>query len=688
MKRNHLGLLAVTTAAAILVVGQLAAQPKMAQGRMRPMPPVADAGDARADKTSGLHIPQGKSINFDYNLTDGAGYLWNIQSYGSVGSGNNNAYSGGMYLHINGSNTQPRGQGWANEAGDEIETGPMPARNVSGLQIYRRVKVYKDAGLARWLDIFQNTSGQAVTFTARIYTSFNWSVGRVLTNSGAATVGEKDWAFITESTAGPGNNVPNTLHVFGDKRSKLRPKVVVQPNNNTICLDYSLTVPGNSVVLLCHFESQNTSTETLTKDMQGLKMSRLLKDLPSRVRAMIANLPGTWGLSDVELDRSESADSVILTDDDPIYGAIQNESYTVQTLLGALTLPAEKVIGMAAAPGEEEAVRFVLADGQVVCGRTPEAKIAIALPTGGKLEIPMAKIKSWSYRISKKRPDEPAPTGPAVILRTGDQLAFDPAATRLSFRTRYGVVPIQGNELLEIVLDNPSNGVHRAVFLNGSRLAGMLEPEKITLSLKLGQKLDVPRSLISRIRFATEEKPDDDLCQATLSNEDELMGNLVDPLITVATQYGTVDLKPDTIKAFQFTPSQPGRAAVLLWDGSVLRGQLKQEELTFAILPGPTLKIPLSQVVSLSRSKVSIPDDVRKKVEQLVARLGAESYKDRTAAMEELAKMGAAIIPLLQKYVDDADPEVRQRIGEILDKLGATGATPPSRAMPVFLMDG
>lgn len=662
--------------AAALGLANAAAQGQGLRGRQAFLPPDAAAGaEAVKGSSAGLHIPQGKTINFEYSLTDGGGFVWNLQPYGSVGSGTNNAYSGAMYLHINGNNVMARGQGWASEAGDEVEIGPMPGRAVAGLQVYRRVKVYKDAALARWVDIFQNTSAQPVTFSARIYTSFSWPVGRMTTNSGAAAFGEKDWAMITETGAGFGNNIPSTLHVVGDKRSKLRPRATVQ--NNSLFLDYTLTVPSGGTTLLCHFESQNTSVETLTKDMQDFKAAKFLKDLPSRVRAMIANFSAGAGPGDVELERSESADTVILTEEDPIYGTVQNESFVLQSLLGPLTLPADKVVGMAAAPGEEDAVRFVLSDGEVISGRSPDTKIVLGLPSGGRLEIPLAKIKSWSFRISKKRPDEFQPSGPVVVLRTGDQLSFDPQGTKLTLRTRYGPVEIKAEELLEIAMDNAANGVHRAVFLNGSRLGGLLEPDKIALTLKLGQKLEVPRDMISRIRFAPEEKAEDGLCQALLTNEDELWGTLCDPNLTLATQYGTVDIKPDNIKNFAFTASQPGRVAVTLWDGSVLRGQLKQEDLEYRLQPGPTLKVPVAQIVSIARSKVLPPEADRKKVEKLVGLLGAESFKDRQTATDELIKMGPAIVPLLQKYLTDADPEVRQRLGDVLEKLGSAGTPGP-----------
>ncbi|HUS47270.1 MAG TPA: HEAT repeat domain-containing protein, partial [Phycisphaerae bacterium] len=44
-------------------------------------------------------------------------------------------------------------------------------------------------------------------------------------------------------------------------------------------------------------------------------------------------------------------------------------------------------------------------------------------------------------------------------------------------------------------------------------------------------------------------------------------------------------------------------------------------------------------------------------------------------ATEELNKMGPAIVPLLEKYLSDSDPEVRQRIQSVLEALGWKGSS-------------
>ncbi|KKK70263.1 hypothetical protein LCGC14_2925740, partial [marine sediment metagenome] len=69
---------------------------------------LAGAAPAAPRDTAGLHIPNTKRVNFTWQTNDGAGYRWDVQYYGSIGNGTNNAYAGGMYCQVWGSNVTGR----------------------------------------------------------------------------------------------------------------------------------------------------------------------------------------------------------------------------------------------------------------------------------------------------------------------------------------------------------------------------------------------------------------------------------------------------------------------------------------------------------------------------------------------------------------------------------------------------
>lgn len=613
----------------------------------------------------GLHIPAGRSFNSPAYLRDSAGHTWDIHHDLHVGNGTNNVYGAGMFCQVFGSNVS--GRYWINEAGDEVETGPCNRGNVT---VYRRCKVYRKEALARWVDILVNNTSAPQVVPVRIYSYFNSSIGTQLTSSGGAAFGEKDWALITEHQPG----TPRLLHVVCGATSELRPSI--QVTGNVLYVNYSVTVPPQGTSLLCYFESQGNTLEELKQRMEKLRAHKLLADLPRKVRQLIANFRIREGLEQVELERRGTGDAVMLKNGDWIVGQISNPAFAMETLHGAVELPAGQVIGFVGAAGSEQAVRAVLAGGQVLTGKLQKGVLELALPTGGGLQIPFERIQQCSYCISKAKPEEMPMTDPLIILSNGDRLAFEAGQLKCTLHTRHGPVPLSGQWLLEIRLHQEAHGLHRAVFLNGSKLAGLLGPERISVPLKLGRSLDIPRDMVLAVRFAEEAKEDPKLGRLELSNEDELFGRLTDTSYDLQTDFGEVRVKPDNILSMAFSPQEPARVRVTLWNDTTLRGQLRQKTLRFAIEPGPVLSLHVGQIVSLQCSDALPPEQIVQLVEKYVAMLSAASYKDRQEAQEKLILMKKAIIPLLRKHLKDTDPEVRQRIQVILERLGDTGAAP------------
>ena len=54
-------------------------------------------------------------------------------------------------------------------------------------------------------------------------------------------------------------------------------------------------------------------------------------------------------------------------------------------------------------------------------------------------------------------------------------------------------------------------------------------------------------------------------------------------------------------------------------------------------------------------------------IETLIRQLGAEDFETRENAQKELIAMGESIIPILSKYKDSSDPEIRVRIHKIME---------------------
>lgn len=678
-------LVVISLAAVTLLEGQVA----VAQRAIRPpgnLPPAA------GKSTDGLHLQGNRINNWNHQMTDGGSYLWDINTNASVNSGTNYAFSGAFYLNVN-NNGFYASQGVVNAGNDEVEIGPWSPD--SRIRVSRRIKVYKDKPLARWLDIYENTTGQDIQLQLMVSVNYNYGVAKTTTSSGAAAWGEKDFGLVNQSQQGMNPQPPSTALILCDKRSKIRPQVQVQSNQTYIRTN--ITVPANGAVIMCSFASQNTSTDDLQKLLAGFNASKLLRDLPSGVRKLIVNMQTTSGFDDIDLERSEKFDSVLLANGDPINGSVVNKSFTIEAGFGEITMPADQIIGMASVPTDSSKVRFLTKDGQIIGGKLKGEPLQVRLVPGQVLDIPFTDVTYWSYQVSTARPFDIPTTGPFVMLRTGDRLSFDPSALAIKFRTKYGEVDLDPRHVAHVAMDNIGNGVHRVLFLNGGSIAGFLEPAKVSFQLRVnGQKFDIPRELIAEIQFVPELPKPPPLVRMTLNNGDTLFGRLKDEKLVIKNSYGTTEVAPRSLKTLTFSQAKQNKAVVDLWDGSKgLSGDLQQDELTFEIMPGPTLKIPTGQVVTLATPHALPSEDVSKQVDGLIAKLGADNWKDRQKAQEALIRLGNSIVPVLQDRLKDEDAEIRQRVEEVIIRLGGTpkkiGKTPlgsPPSSGEIIIEDG
>ncbi len=654
-----------------------AAVPVMA----RPVKVVPAAGAAAASGSTNVHIKKNSQVNFIYNMKDGAGYNWDIQRYGNVGQGTNYAYGSGMMCTLWGSTVRSNDNTAAlNAAGDELELGPCQVNNIN---CYRRIKVYKDMGLARWLDIYENNTAQDISVPVQLYINTNWTISQTVTNSGQASVGPDDWGCVTRS----GGNAPCLMHIFSDKRAKFRPTVRIQ--NNQIYVQWAnVTVPSGKTVILCYFEAQNTSFDELEKTMNSFKAYKMLKDLPMSVRKLILNFTVTGGFTDVDLNRNEKSDIVFLRNGDVIPCSIISAEFNVETFLGKLKLPVNEIVGMAAPEtSDETTMRFLMTDGQVISGKINETVLSATVGESDKLEIPMNRIAQWSFKISKERPEDTGMPLPAVTLRTGDQFSFDPDSLDIDFLTRYGSVKLKVADLMSIQISNGDNDAHRVVFANGSTISGLVKQEVIKFKLKLGAEIAIPRNLIMNIQFTEDEKTDGTLTQMALVGGDMFFGEMTDEKLHIQLDYGTREISPSTAKLIMALGDGQDKFIIDLWDGARHTGTLKEEYIDFQILPGPKFMIHTSQIIGIARAQALPPDEVIKKVEDLVARLSAESFEERENASKELKALGKSIVPLLEKHLKNKDPEVRQRIQDIIESLNDGSANPGDPNPPMIMFN-
>lgn len=374
------------------------------------------------------------------------------------------------------------------------------------------------------------------------------------------------------------------------------------------------------------------------------------------------------------VERDPLSDRVVLSDGKVLKGVVGNDAYELTTFFGKVRVPSRDVIGLAPAGSR---LWLMLADGQVLLGDSGETALALNLPAGSVLKIPLARIRQCGYRITNARPAEAAGPRPMITLRSGQRLALaSGSAPALSLRTAYATVALLPKGLVRIDSAPGASGLHRAALAGGSTLTGTLAPQTLRLKLALGPVATVRRDEMLHLTGTGRSAAPADATVMVMRNGDRLVGSLAHKVLTVRTEFGLAKVFPVSVLAMTFDPARAGAMSMRMWDGSTIEGQLVGSAVTLARAVGPAVEVAPTHVASITRPYALPGPETLKEVARLVARLGAESYADRQAATNELVKMGKGIVPLLKKHLQSPDVEVRQRIEQILEQVAPKEAKP------------
>jgi hypothetical protein len=570
-----------------------------------------------------------------------------------------------MYLYVEGSNFHDgRGQANISADGREIEIGPY-SRN--GIRVHRRIRVYSDRPLARWIEIVSNPTAGNKTVKLRLQTYIRTPLSGQKFSSGASSWSPRDRGMMVTPRHG---NYPRILHMLAGVETVTRP-ADVQISGNVIRWNYKLTLEAGQTVVICHFIAQHNSAADLEEMMKGFRPQTLVRDLSPALRDRIVN----WRLESspaLRLLRDDKHDTVIrAAGGRRVFGKIIVDDFRLTTLHGELSIPAKDVLGMIRPDEEFDRVRLVLTDGQAAAGTLSTPEVTLEPVTGGRQTYPLARVAQWSFAISPDKPESPEFAGPYVTLDSGDRLRVDPESLSLTLRTPHGAVPLEADAMHLLELDGQEARPHQAIFANGSTLSGLLVEQRLRARLLLGPELDVPMARVVKIEYTRDTRSDELLSRVKLAGGDELFVRMDDEPIVLVTPYGDASIRPGNIQACQSLAQQSWAARI--WNGSILRGTLENDRLSMRIVPGPRLRINPERIASISRTFALPPTDIVNRVKTLVRQLGDGSYERRREATEQLKQLGEGIVPLLRRHAREAaDLEIRNRLREILETHSAS----------------
>lgn len=190
----------------------------------------------------------------DMTVYDGNGFIWDVQSDGSVNNGTSDAYDGGLYLSLQENGSE---QGFAADSGTRAsasQTLALSDDTGSDLRLDRRIFVPIQDGFARYLDQVTNTGSSTRTLTLTLATNLGSDGGTQLiaTDAGGLGYDAADHWLVTDDFDGSGD--PSMAHVvWGDGGQA--PDSASQSGDN-IRQQWTVTLAPGQTVGLLHFAVQ------------------------------------------------------------------------------------------------------------------------------------------------------------------------------------------------------------------------------------------------------------------------------------------------------------------------------------------------------------------------------------------------------------------------------------------------
>jgi|GEM_PF-720339 len=630
-----------------------------ARGRM-----VMNAGPAGA----------GGVINLPYQIQDNQGTTWMLYGAGWLQQqGNMPVYSQAAILSLN--NNQPAMN--VNQAKLDAKTGEVIFENMPcmNMTVTRRIKIDREAGVARYIDLIKNTQNAEQTVQLMIQTNTNYGVTSAQMVADPKRK-ENNLAWVAQTS---GNRT--VVELYSGKGTKQPFTINYQQGNSQVMANMSLAIPAGKEVAVMHFHTPAPDQATGTKWVQSIKEAQLMKDIPPALRKQIVNFNnGQSFIGDYEILRGDAFDVVELRTGDQYRGTIKEPSFKLTTFYGPVELPTDKVIGLINVGEFRPRQLVVTADGEIFGGKLEKETIGLELSSGQVTQVPLSQVSRLGYRKRAGEPEEWTFDKPLVLMRSGDRMGVRLPGYDIDVATRYGALKLKPSAIAAVALANEEHGIHEIFLSDGSKFAGLVTADRFDMKLSAAAgaagketPVTIPCSAISRLQFnAKVEEPDENTPVLNLTNEDQLVGVLAGKL-KLETAFDTLNLDAAQIKGLKHAKGSVQDVQVTLWDETTVSGQLTETELTCNLRCGVTMRVPVALVEEYTQPSPQPSDAVIKRVKELVGDLNADDWKARDRAETQLVGIGPIVAGTLRELRGAQTPEAQQRIDSVLKQLSKQG---------------
>jgi len=624
--------------------------------------------------------------NNNVQITDGQGGTWQFEYQGTLES---RSVSNMYHLRMDGNwNFNAQTQPQVTSDGQE---GVATAIN-NTIQVVRRVRSMPTLGLARIVDVFINTGGQAVTTKVTMSSNLNWNPVQLLGDQGqpvTTALGAKDGGLVMPVPANyQQHGFLDVLLGLCSPKSRHKPTVQLQGNN--LIIGWTLTIPAGKAVALVHAVAERpfgtaTNPKAVKTALAGMRARAFLADLPAPLRKIVVNWSG--GMSggdapnlaggipeDLIEARGSDADLLALGAGTRLRGEASGIEVPVHIDGTQHRIPWDEI--MALQGGAKPAV--FLRTGDVLTGAQADSTCTFTLSTGQQVPMTLQRI-GWLLR--RPHGNEKLPPGEVLIqLDDHQRLVGKPAGSRLQCSTLWGQLDLRLEDIASLTPD--AEGGSRIVLRDGSRFSGLLTDGVLTIDTRFTGRRSVALNRITGVvggKLGGEETDASTpvMPHATLVGDQLFMGIVDLPALHLRLEGNRLPVPPPQIRllvnqndgdAIGLDHLLP-RLRLELWSGDVAEGLLEESALPLRTTGG-TLLIPPCDVLEIHVPIPVVAPATRARIAELVAQLGDRDWTRREAAVKTMVQLGEVIRqPAEEALQVTKDPEVKARLEQVLHDL-------------------
>lgn len=208
-----------------------------------------------------------------------------------------------------------------------------------------------------------------------------------------------------------------------------------------------------------------------------------------------------------DIERTESADLLILRNGDRLIGTVLNDGFGIRTFYGQLNFKAELVAGIDFEGDEKNIEAIVTVNNNRFSGFLDDTIFSIKLDSGPMVQVRRERIAKAVFHVREGERDG-LKQGRFLELKNGDYFSGTILNRMITVAAAYGEVPVKLDSIKTITITGGSFPVVKVAQTNDTVVQGALKTEDIEVMLDVGSMVKIYQDRIDKISAQEGDVPD------------------------------------------------------------------------------------------------------------------------------------------------------------------------------------